>query len=256
MKDFIRKRLHENWGWENEPVTASPLYKEIDSISNSGYDIHQIQQALVDLEEKYVSKYAEYAGDTYGVIDAIKKVLPLQLRHIYDDMHPQVRNESINENSNIKKFIKIGMEAGFNDEKAAMAHYNKSLKELNSLPENITLYRVVFLNNPKDVNSTLIGSHYVLNKRDLENSHQEISHVGGGKAYILTVKVNKDLIDFEKTLINRMEYQHEKEITLINGGKGAKLVKVAPFVASKNYDDMIGVDGDFAGDFDNDFEFN
>lgn len=97
MKDFIRKRLHENWGWDDEPVIASPLYKEIENISNSGYDIRQIQQALVDLEEKYVSKYAEYDGDTYGVIDAIKRVLPVQLRDIYDDIHPQVRNESVNE---------------------------------------------------------------------------------------------------------------------------------------------------------------
>ena len=101
----------------------------------------------------------------------------------------------------------------------------------------------------------MIGSHYVLNKRDLENSHQQISHVGGGKPYILTVNANKNLIDFDKTLINRMEYQHEKEITLINGGKGAKLVKVAPFVASTNYNDMIGVDKDFAGNFDHDLEF-
>ena len=97
MKDFIRKRLHENWGWDEEPKVASPLTKDIESIENSGYDIYQIQQALIDLEDKYVSKYAEYDGDTYGVIDAIKKVLPRQLRRIYDDMHPTINNESVNE---------------------------------------------------------------------------------------------------------------------------------------------------------------
>jgi len=97
MKEFIRKRLHESWGWEGEPKVASPLTKDVETIENSGYDIYQIQQALVDLEDKYVSKYAEYDGDTYGVIDAIKKILPKQLRRIYDDMHPTVSNESVNE---------------------------------------------------------------------------------------------------------------------------------------------------------------
>ena len=97
MKDFIKRRLHENWGWNEEPKVASPLTKDVETIENSGYDIYQIQQALVDLEDKYVSKYAEYDGDTYGVIDAIKKVLPRQLKRIYDDMHPTVSNESVNE---------------------------------------------------------------------------------------------------------------------------------------------------------------
>lgn len=93
MKDFIRKKLHENWGWDEKTNGGSPLTKEIDTIENSGYDIYQIQQALSDLENKYVDKYAEYVGDTYGVIDAIKQVLPRTLRRIYDDMHPTVANE-------------------------------------------------------------------------------------------------------------------------------------------------------------------
>jgi hypothetical protein len=97
MKHFIRKKLHENWGWEEEPKVASPLAKDIETIENSGYDIYQIQQALIDLENKYVGKYAEYDGDTYSVIDAIKQVLPRQLRRIYDDMHPRVNNENVNE---------------------------------------------------------------------------------------------------------------------------------------------------------------
>lgn len=99
MKDFIRKKLHENWGWEDDHIISSPLSKEIETIENGGYDIYQIQQALIDLEDKYVGKYAEYDGDTYGVIDAIKKVLPRELRRIYDDMHPTVNNEGINEGS-------------------------------------------------------------------------------------------------------------------------------------------------------------
>jgi hypothetical protein len=97
MKDFIKKRLHEHWGWMDEPKITSPLSKELEDIANSGYDVYQIQRALEDLENKYAEKYAEYPGDSYGVIDAIKQVIPTSLARIYDDMHPKVRYENINE---------------------------------------------------------------------------------------------------------------------------------------------------------------
>jgi len=98
MKDFIKRKLHEHWGWD-EPKVETPLSKELEAIENSGYDIYQIQQALEDLENKYASKYAEYEGDSYGIIDAIKRVIPSRLARIYDDMHPNVRNENINEDN-------------------------------------------------------------------------------------------------------------------------------------------------------------
>lgn len=97
MKDFIRKKLHESWGWSDEPIMTSPLSKEIEAIVNANYDTYHAQKALRNLEDKYVSMYAEYDGDTYGVIDAIKKVLPKSLKTIYNDMHPTIANEAITE---------------------------------------------------------------------------------------------------------------------------------------------------------------
>lgn len=99
MKSFIRQKLHEAWGWD-EPKVETPLSKDLDKIENSGYDIYQIQQALVDLETKYASHYGEYDGDTYGVIDAMKQVMPRRLARIYNDMHPTVRNEEANISEN------------------------------------------------------------------------------------------------------------------------------------------------------------
>ena len=113
MKEFIKQKLHEHWGWD-EPKVETPLSKELEAIENSGYDIYQIQQALEDLENKYAAKYAEYEGDSYGIIDAIKRVIPSRLARIYDDMHPNVRNENVNENNepelkfNDGKFNKSG----------------------------------------------------------------------------------------------------------------------------------------------------
>jgi hypothetical protein len=95
MKKFIKQKLHEHWGWD-EPKVETPLSSDLEVIENSGYDIYQIQQALEDLENKYVSHYGEYDGDTYGVIDAMKKVMPRRLARIYNDMHPTISNEQIN----------------------------------------------------------------------------------------------------------------------------------------------------------------
>ena len=116
MKDFIKKRLHEHWGWMDEPQVASPLAKELEDIANSGYDVYQIQRALEDLENKYAEKYAEYPGDSYGVIDAIKQVIPSSLARIYDDMHPKVHHESVNEDGEPE--LKFNKDGRFNKEGA------------------------------------------------------------------------------------------------------------------------------------------
>ena len=98
MKEFIKQKLHEHWGWDDDKVIFSPLSKELDIIEKGSNDVYQIQQALEDLENKYAAKYAEYEGDSYGIIDAMKKVMPSRLKSIYDDMHPQIHNESIETN--------------------------------------------------------------------------------------------------------------------------------------------------------------
>lgn len=116
MKDFIKKRLHEHWGWMDEPQVASPLAKELEDIANSGYDVYQIQRALEDLENKYAEKYAEYPGDSYGVIDAIKRVIPSGLARIYDDMHPKVHHENVNEDAEPE--LKFNKDGRFNKEGA------------------------------------------------------------------------------------------------------------------------------------------
>ena len=254
MKKFIKQKPHEHWAWNDEPKTKSPLAKELEVIGNSRYNDYQIQQASEALEDKYASQYAEYEGDSYGIIDAMKRVMPNSLIRIYDDMHPRLHNEGLTEavdNKKLNYFVSLGMNAAFEDKKSAIMHLHKTIKELNSLPDTITLYRVLFVNDPKEINKDELGSHYVFNKRDLENSHQQGSHVGGGKPYMVTVKANKQLIDFNETIKNRMEYPHEKELTLLNKGKGVKVIDISPFQTSTDFDDIIGN----AEDFDMDFEF-
>ena len=122
---------------------------------------------------------------------------------------------------------------------------NRVTNELKSLPEIITLYRVIYVENKNDINQNQPGSHYVLKKRDLESSHYQGSHVGGGEPLLLTVKANKSLIDFTETINNRINYPHEKEITLKNKGLGAKIIKVEPFISDDSIESLIGSPEDF-----------
>lgn len=157
----------------------------------------------------------------------------------------------IKENRN-QKLIQIGMENSFDDESSAKNHLKGIMNKLNSLPQSFNLYRVVFLNKPSDLNRTDIGRHYVLNKKELEKNHQYISHVGGGKPYMLTVKVNKNNIDVDATLLNQMKYPHENEITMLNKGKGGSVIKVEP-MSQKKSSDNFGFSDDFSDYFSDDF---
>jgi len=119
--------------------------------------------------------------------------------------------------------------------------------ELNSLPQTIKLYRVVYVEDESQINQKQVGSHYMLNKVDLERSHYQGSHVGGGQPLILTVKADKNLIDTKATLNHRIKYPHEKEITLRNKGLGATIINVEPFIS--NDEDLIGTPDDFEFNF-------
>jgi hypothetical protein len=125
----------------------------------------------------------------------------------------------------------------------------QNVKVLKSLPNEMTLYRVVFLKDKNSLNQNNLGSHYVLNKKDLDGSHYTDPHMNAdGNPFILTVKADKNEIDYEATLKHNMQYPNEKELTLKNKGAGAKLVNIIPF-QSKSFDLNTSDDLNYA-DFD------
>jgi hypothetical protein len=97
MKKFIRQKLRESLSWFDEPTNESPLANELEMLLQLNLGARELQMALNKIEDKYTSEYAEYDGDTYGVIDAIKKHIPNKLAPLYDEMHPNVRYENVNE---------------------------------------------------------------------------------------------------------------------------------------------------------------
>ncbi len=136
----------------------------------------------------------------------------------------------------LSSLLKIAMETSFEDERIAKNFISKTINTLNELPNEVTLYRVIFADNKESINTEEIGSHYVLNKRQLEQSHSHISHVGGGKPFMVTVKAPKSLIDVNTTLLNKVKYPHENEITLLNNGRGAQVIRINDFTPVDDLD--------------------
>ena len=103
------------------------------------------------------------------------------------------------------------------------------LEWLNGLPDIITLYRLLYIEDNKSLNKEELGDHYSDNKKELlYNHHNKGSIYGdyGDNTILLTVKIKKDQIDIFNTLHNNIMYPHEQEITLKEKGKGTELIDI------------------------------
>jgi len=104
------------------------------------------------------------------------------------------------------------------------------LEWLNGLPDTITLYRLLYVDEDIDIDKEELGTHYSHIKKDLlHNHHSKGSIYGGNWGYpiLITVEVKKGQIDIFNTLHNNILYPHEQEITLKDKGRGAKLIDVS-----------------------------
>lgn len=116
------------------------------------------------------------------------------------------------------------------DEEWAIEDLQNLLEWLSGLPDTLTLYRLLYIDEESDINKEELGDHYSHNKKELlDNHHNRGSLYGGYGDYpiLITVEVKKDQIDIFNTLHNNILYPHEEEITLKNKGRGSKLINVS-----------------------------
>jgi hypothetical protein len=109
--------------------------------------------------------------------------------------------------------------------KEAKNELNYHLNKVKNLPEMVKGYRILRVNDKKDINLDEIGSHFSENKADLLSNHSYLTGLGE-KYYLITVKIPKNDIDLEETIKNNILYPHENEITVKNKGKNVKIVKI------------------------------
>ena len=106
---------------------------------------------------------------------------------------------------------------------------NVELKNLmtyiKSLPEKITLYRILKADSKEDIDTEELGSHYSPNKKDLLFSHSYVTGIGDN-TFLVTVIADKSQVDFFQTIHNNILYPNEQEVTLKNKGKGVEIKSI------------------------------
>ena len=212
-------------------------YKDMDRAEVNNAFILQNYDGISDLCWRELNHFIEYKlAETVNEHKSNRV-----FNKLFEDKYFGKINEAVN-SKDIKKYIKLAKDSGFDDDSMASQHVNKIISIIERVPENVILYRVIFVDDPKQINSQDIGNHYVAKERDLSNSHYVQSHVGGGTPYMLKVRAPKNLIDVHETIVNNIKYPHEKEITLKNKGLGAEILKVTPFKPQSSDDDFLFMD--------------
>ena len=135
-------------------------------------------------------------------------------------MKDLLKEMKINKKSLLKDLLLMGY--SLDDAKDELEYQIKWFK---SLPDELKLYRIIYVENEGDINLELPGSHYSISKSDLLRNHKYAVGVGDEK-YLLTVVANKSLIDPQETISNNILYPHEREITLKNKGEGVTILKI------------------------------
>lgn len=110
-------------------------------------------------------------------------------------------------------------------EKEAKNEIKYHLERVKNLPKTLTGYRILVVNDEKDINLDEIGSHFSENKLELLSNHSFCTGCGE-KYYLITAKIPKKEVDLEEMIKNNILYPNENEITVKNKGKNVKIVKI------------------------------
>ena len=99
------------------------------------------------------------------------------------------------------------------------------LKWAKNLPKTQKGYRILVVNDKKDINLDEIGSHFSKNRTELLSNHSFCTGCGE-KYYLITAEIPKNEVDIEETIKNNILYPNEMEITVKNKGKNVKILKI------------------------------
>lgn len=99
------------------------------------------------------------------------------------------------------------------------------LKWAKNIPKTQKGYRILVVNDEKDINLDEIGSHFSKNRSELLSNHSFCTGCGE-KYYLITAEIPKNEVDIEETIKNNILYPNEMEITVKNKGKNVKILKI------------------------------
>lgn len=99
------------------------------------------------------------------------------------------------------------------------------LKWAKNIPKTQKGYRILVVNDKKDINLDEIGSHFSKNRVELLSNHSFCAGCGE-KYYLITAEIPKNEVNIEETIKNNILYPNEMEITVKNKGKNVKILKI------------------------------
>ncbi len=119
-------------------------------------------------------------------------------------------------------------------EKEAKNELKYHLNRVKNLPETLIGYRILVVNDKKDINLDEIGSHFGKNRLELLSNHSFCTGCGE-KYFLITAEIPKNEIDIEETIKNNILYPNENEITVKNKGKNIKILKIEEINTENDY---------------------
>ena len=99
------------------------------------------------------------------------------------------------------------------------------LKWVKNIPKTQKGYRILVVNDKKDINLDEIGSHFSKNRTELLSNHSFCTGCGE-KYFLITAEIPKNEIDIDETIKNNILYPNEMEITVKNKGKNVKILRI------------------------------
>jgi hypothetical protein len=108
------------------------------------------------------------------------------------------------------------------------------LKWAKNIPKTQKGYRILVVNDKKDINLDEIGSHFSKNRSELLSNHSFCTGCGE-KYYLITAEIPKNEVDIEETIKNNILYPNEMEITVKNKGKNVKILKIQEINTENDY---------------------
>jgi hypothetical protein len=131
----------------------------------------------------------------------------------------------LSEQINKKRLLKLlKTDMGFSEEDA-QKELEYHLEKIKNLPAEFTLYRILNVDDKKNINQNQLGSHFSNKKRNLMSSHYFVDS-GNENYFLVTVNAKKSMVDEMATLENNILYPNENEITLKNKGKDVEIISI------------------------------
>lgn len=105
--------------------------------------------------------------------------------------------------------------------RCAVEGFQRLLKDgfpdgFNDIPDVVTAYRIIVLDNPNDFNEENVGYSWFTNPNRITDPYfrQQMWHLRSPNLYLITAKIPQSNIDIPRSLFQRDMVWHENEIVL------------------------------------------